>query len=216
MRRVTLSFDNGPHPSVTPAVLDILDRHAVKSSFFVVGKNLDASPAARAAARRAKDAGHLIGNHSYTHSIPLGELPDETACTEIHRTAASLGDLAGQEKLFRPFGGGGRLGTHLLNAAAADLLVAERYTCVTWNAIPRDWNDPDGWPERARAACRDMDWPLMVLHDIEGACLDHLDAFLDWLHDNDIEISQDFPDDCLPIRDGRANATPWLPNNIRR
>ena len=72
MSDLTLTFDNGPEPSVTPLVLDVLARHGVVSTFFVIGcKLLD--PTARACAERAHAEGHWIGNHTWTHSRPLGE-----------------------------------------------------------------------------------------------------------------------------------------------
>ncbi|MEK9752922.1 MAG: polysaccharide deacetylase family protein [Rhodospirillaceae bacterium] len=57
MNKVTLSFDNGPDPAVTPRVLDILSARGIKSSFFVLGRNL-ADPQARPLAVRAKREGH--------------------------------------------------------------------------------------------------------------------------------------------------------------
>ena len=207
MKRVTLSFDNGPDPIVTPAVLDILAEHGVLTTFFVVGEKLRASPAAAAAVERAAEAGHWIGNHTDTHAIPLGLIePPDAARAEIIRCQFSLGTVAHPDKLFRPFGGGGKLGPHLLNAEARALLVRGGYTCVLWNAIPRDWDDPDGWPARAQAQCRETDWALVVLHDIPGACVGRLDEFIDWLKAEDFEIRQDFPVDCIAYRGGQPAA----------
>ena len=214
MKPITLSFDNGPEPAITSAVLDLLDTHDIRTTCFVVGQKLDAGPAARAVAERAHRTGHWIGNHSYTHSTPLGALPADAARDEIERTQDALGALAHPDKLFRPFGGGGKLGPHLLNAEARRTLVDGGYTCVTWNAIPRDWDDPTAWPARAKALCADLEWPLMVLHDMNDACLDGLDGFLTWLKAEGYEIHQDFPDACVPIRNGRADADLLAPNGL--
>jgi hypothetical protein len=46
--------------------------------------------------------------------------------------------------LFRPFGGGGTLDSGLLNRKAVDYLCAGGFTCVLWNCVPRDWEDPMG------------------------------------------------------------------------
>src|SRR3546814_19449473 len=73
---VTLTFDNGPEPEVTPAVLDVLARKEVAATFFVLGHKL-ADPERRALAERAAAEGHWIGNHTYTHETPLGRLPGE-------------------------------------------------------------------------------------------------------------------------------------------
>jgi hypothetical protein len=77
MGRVALSFDNGPHEDITPRVLDVLARHAVKASFFVVGEKLR-KPELRRQAERAHGAGHWIGNHSMTHAFPVGRTGDLT------------------------------------------------------------------------------------------------------------------------------------------
>src|SRR6185295_9075586 len=68
---VTLTFDNGPEPDVTPRVLDILKAHDIRTTFFVIGEKL-ADPARRRLAVRAHDEGHWIGNHTFTHTVPLG------------------------------------------------------------------------------------------------------------------------------------------------
>jgi peptidoglycan/xylan/chitin deacetylase (PgdA/CDA1 family) len=187
-------------------VLDVLARRQVRSTFFVIGKNL-ALPGRRALCERAAAEGHWIGNHTYTHSGPLGLRPgDEIASAEIARTQDLLGRLSSPERLFRPQGGGGKLGPHLLSRAAADLLARGKYTCVLWNAIPRDWDDPDRWLGRAMAQCRAQPWTLMVLHDLPTGAMRHLDCFLATVEDTGGRLRQDFPADCVPMRDGIASA----------
>jgi peptidoglycan/xylan/chitin deacetylase (PgdA/CDA1 family) len=203
---LTLTFDNGPDPDATPHVLDVLARRQVRSTFFVIGKNL-ALPGRRALCERAAAEGHWIGNHTYTHSGPLGLRPgDEIASAEIARTQDLLGKLSSLQRLFRPQGGGGKLGPHLLSRAAADLLARGKYTCVLWNAIPRDWDDPDRWLGRAMAQCRAQPWTLMVLHDLPTGAMRHLDCFLATVEDTGGRLRQDFPADCVPMRDGIASA----------
>ncbi len=110
MKRVTLTFDNGPTPGITEQVLDILSTRRIQTTFFVVGEKL-VRPGGRALADRAHSEGHWIGNHSLTHSVPLGENPDaEYARREIEETQNLIGELAHADKLFRPMGGGGQSG----------------------------------------------------------------------------------------------------------
>jgi peptidoglycan-N-acetylglucosamine deacetylase len=68
---LTLTFDNGPDPAVTPFVLDVLAEHGVSSTFFVIGSKLGERNA-RACAERAHGEGHWIGNHTWSHGVPLG------------------------------------------------------------------------------------------------------------------------------------------------
>jgi peptidoglycan/xylan/chitin deacetylase (PgdA/CDA1 family) len=197
---LTLSFDNGPEPDATPRVLDILARRSIKSSFFVIGEKL---ARARAPAERAHAEGHWIGNHSWSHAMPLGERRDAAAAEEeIGRTQREIGTLSHPHRFFRPFGGGGNLDRRLLDPAAAEFLKNGKFTCVLWNAIPRDWNDPDGWVERVLAQCRAQAWTLMVLHDLPTGAMRHLDGFLDRVLEIGGRLRQDFPPDCMPIVDG--------------
>lgn len=62
--RIYLTFDDGPHPQITEQVLEILARYEAEATFFLLGKNVEAHPAL---ARKILDAGHGLGNHSYSH-----------------------------------------------------------------------------------------------------------------------------------------------------
>lgn len=203
MKRITLSFDNGPTAEVTPGVLDCLAAEGIAATFFVSAKDI-LEESQRVLVRRAKDAGHRIGNHTYSHSVVLGESADpETPAREIGAAQAVLAELAEEDRLYRPYGGGGVIGPTLLSRAAVDYLCDGGYTCVLWNSVPRDWEDPDGWPERALADIARRDWTLVVVHDIATGAMKALPRFLDLLRRADLEIVQDYPPDCVPIRRGR-------------
>lgn len=205
MPSVTLSFDNGPDPEVTPRVFDVLARRGVRTTFFVVGQKL-ADPAARKMTERAHAEGHWIGNHTWTHETPLGRMHDAAASVdEITRTQDAIGDLAHPEKWFRPFGGGGQIGPWLLSAAARDYLCAEGFSVVLWNSVPRDWERHDDWPDVALSDCRANARTLVVLHDHIGPPVRHLDRFIGTLRDEGFDIRQDFPDACVPVRRGKAS-----------
>jgi peptidoglycan/xylan/chitin deacetylase (PgdA/CDA1 family) len=204
MTRVTLSFDNGPDREVTPRVLDLLGARGFRAHFFVLGKHL-AERSGRALVARAFDEGHLIGNHSYSHGMPLGvDAREDAVEAEIAATEALLSGLTPGEKRFRPFGGGGVIGPHLLSARAVDYLVMRAYTCVLWNSVPRDWEDPKGGSERALDDCETRAHTLLVLHDIPGACLDGLARFLDQATARGFEFSLELPPECVPIVGGRV------------
>ncbi len=208
MKRLTLTFDNGPWADgATDDILDLLAARGILASFFVVANRL-ADPVVRAVAGRAKAEGHLIGNHTYAHRTPLGMMEDvDAAIEEVARAEAALGELAGQEKLFRP-PGKGRLGRHLLNQGVADYLARERYTVVTWNNVPRDWEDTTGeWVDRALDTAASQDWSLLVVHDHHLRRLDgSLQRFLDRAEASGVEFVQEFPEDCTPMIKGRASA----------
>jgi peptidoglycan/xylan/chitin deacetylase (PgdA/CDA1 family) len=200
---VTLTFDNGPEPEVTPSVLDTLARESIRSTFFVLGRKI-AEPRRRMLAERAADEGHWIGNHTYSHDTPLGALAGTAVAeAEIGRTQALIGDLSHPDKLFRPFGSGGAIGPHLLSPEALRHLEAGGYSCVLWNVIPRDFDDARTWPERAMELMRPLPWALVVIHDLPGGAMAHLGRFIAMVRAAGGRFRQDFPPDCVPLRAGR-------------
>lgn len=199
---VTLTFDNGPEPAVTPRVLDIIGNAGILATFFVLGSKL-AQPERRGIAKRAFAEGHWIGNHTKTHTVPLGRVTDPaTVISEIVETQSLIDELSHPDRLFRPFGGGGELGPHLLNAAAVEVLKNEKMTCVLWNAIPRDWEDPRGWAEVALSQCLSQPWTVLVLHDLPTGAMGRLKIFIDRVLDHGGRFRQDFPPECVPILRG--------------
>jgi peptidoglycan/xylan/chitin deacetylase (PgdA/CDA1 family) len=203
---LTLSFDNGPDPEITPVVLDVLARRGILTTFFVIGHKLR-DPAARACAERAHAEGHWIGNHTWTHTTPLGTTPGIAAAErEITQTQTTLGALAHPGRLFRPMGGGGNLDRRLLSHDAAALLQRDRYTCVLWNAVPRDWDDPEGWVTTALQQIGSQPWSLMVLHDLPTGAMRHIERFLDLVGARGGTIRQDIPPACTPIVAGKRLA----------
>jgi peptidoglycan/xylan/chitin deacetylase (PgdA/CDA1 family) len=199
---ICLSFDNGPEPEVTPGVLAVLARRRITAMFFLIGEKLR-EPKARALAARARDEGHQIGNHTLTHGAPLGRRSAAEAIDEISETDALIGDLAAPERYFRPNGGGGALGAHLLNGTAARHLMAEQATMVLWNAVPGDFRDADGWPATAHAMLKAARDPVMlVLHDLPNGAMRRLDHFLGEVQDQGWHFRADPPPCCVPLRRG--------------
>lgn len=201
---MTLTFDNGPEPEVTPGVLDTLARRGLRAVFFVVGERLR-DPAARRCAERARAEGHRIGNHTLTHTGPLGLRRDPGhAAREIGACEALLAGLGDADRLFRPVGGGGALGPHLLSGEARAHLAAHGHTVVLWNAVPGDWRDPEGWVGTALAQCAAAPHALVVLHDIASGAMRHLDRFLGTLAERGARFRDDLPECCVPMRRGLA------------
>jgi peptidoglycan/xylan/chitin deacetylase (PgdA/CDA1 family) len=215
--KVTLTFDNGPEPAITPMVLSCLEKHKIRSTFFVLGHKV-AEPDRAAIARRARDEGHLIGNHTFSHRTPLGNLGEAEALAEFDRTEQALEWLDQPERFFRPYGGGGAVGHHLLHPAVVERLEAGRYTCVLWNVVPRDWSQPQGWVERAMAQCRARSWSLVVLHDLPSGAMLQLEELILRLKAEGAEFTQQFPPECVPIVQGRIvmPIEPYVQSGIRR
>jgi peptidoglycan/xylan/chitin deacetylase (PgdA/CDA1 family) len=121
---LTLTFDNGPEPGVTPRVLDVLRERGISTTFFVIGEKLG-DLQRRRLATRAHDEGHWIGNHTFTHpfrsaSNRYGDRREGNRPDGRRRSATS----PTRKRWFRPFGGGGNLDTRLLKPSVVDYLGA--------------------------------------------------------------------------------------------
>lgn len=99
--RVALSFDDGPDPVVTPAVLDVLAQYGARASFFVIGEKLQGQPAL---ARRMLAEGHELGNHSWRHSRWQNFWGAAAQAEEIHRGEQAVTSYTGGDPrpLYRP------------------------------------------------------------------------------------------------------------------
>ena len=97
--QIALTFDDGPDPEWTPAILDILKQENVLGTFFVIGKNGQAHPDLL---RRIVAEGHELGNHTFTHPN-LGEIPGPITDLELNATQRLIESVTGRSTvLFRP------------------------------------------------------------------------------------------------------------------
>lgn len=205
MAIVHLSFDNGPNRVGTPRVLEVLARRGLKATFFALGRCLE-EPEGEALAREVLQAGHLLGNHTFHHEVPLGQLRAEDGVEELARTHAALQRVGGS-RIFRPYGGGGAKGPHLMSAAAADWLGREAYTVVLWDAVPGDFRDPVGFVETAVTQCRGKEEVTMVLHDARAEAMLRLDDLIERLADEGHRLESGWSAEAEIMRDGRPSAS---------
>jgi peptidoglycan-N-acetylglucosamine deacetylase len=129
-----LSFDDGPHPDLTPDILDILDNYGIKASFMAMGYAAQQHPRLMA---EVVDAGHEIGYHTWRHkNLALTDV--DTTRDEIERGAQLVEDIAGVPvHLFRPPRG-------RLSEAAVRLTAKKRHDIVLWSVTrgPVDERSP--------------------------------------------------------------------------
>jgi peptidoglycan-N-acetylglucosamine deacetylase len=129
-RKLALTFDDGPNPAITPKLLDLLDRHKAKATFFLIGKYVRASPAL---VKEIVARGHLLGNHTDTHPNLFFCGPAETheelrRCTEAIQQAARL-----EPRWFRPpFG--------YRSPWLGEIVHHQSMRTVMWSLIPGDWH----------------------------------------------------------------------------
>jgi peptidoglycan/xylan/chitin deacetylase (PgdA/CDA1 family) len=153
--RVALSFDDGPDPDATPAVLDALDAAGVKATFFMVGEQAFVH---RALAHEVSERGHEIALHGYEHR-EHSELSAREARDDLARGLGTIEVATGRRPLlFRPPYGRFSEDSY---AACADLGLEP----VLWSAWGMDW-EPIPAERIAELAVRDLTpGAILVLHD---------------------------------------------------
>jgi peptidoglycan/xylan/chitin deacetylase (PgdA/CDA1 family) len=97
---IALTFDDGPHPEFTLKVLSLLNKYNAKATFFCIGKNIEKYPKI---IDQIINEGHLLGNHSYSHTYNFGFFTVKKAIEDIEKTQKILKNITNKEnKLFRP------------------------------------------------------------------------------------------------------------------
>lgn len=152
---VALTFDDGPAPWTEP-IAEALERHGGRGTFFAIGEAL-ATDEGRRIVRRLLDAGHEVGNHTWTHA-DLQQTDDDAIADEMRRTSALLEHVAGHRVAYwrAPF----FRSDERVRAAVAELAGRE----VWFSAMPGDWDIPA--EETARRVLADLEaGDVVVLHD---------------------------------------------------
>ena len=153
-KSLALTFDDGPNDPHTLRLLDVLDKHSVKATFFLIGRYVKLRPdIVREIARR----GHVVGNHTFTHPR-LIFLSAAEARQEILQCGEAINDAVGaHSNLFRPPWGGRRLGTF-------SLVRQLGLEPIMWNVTGYDWNAPSvEYIGRKTGSARGGD--VILLHD---------------------------------------------------
>lgn len=153
--RVALTFDDGPDPAATPALLDLLEREHIEATFFCIGKNVAAYPQL---ANRIAEGGHLLANHTYRHPWWIGLMFSPGLTREMARTQQAIQQAAGlTPRYMRP--PMGMTNPHYFRA-----LRKTGLTVVGWDV--RSF-DTVGTPQAAvdRIVRRTRDGSIILLHD---------------------------------------------------
>jgi peptidoglycan/xylan/chitin deacetylase (PgdA/CDA1 family) len=150
---VALSFDDGPHPVFTPQVLDILERHDAKATFFLIGERALRHPEIVV---RIKAAGHEVANHYFTNGSILLQ-SDADFLSNLDRTERAIGITDGP-KFFRPPGG-------IAWPRQLRLARAHGYKCVLGSAYPHDPIRPPVWYITWLIRKNLVPGTIVILHD---------------------------------------------------
>ncbi|MHB1184245.1 MAG: polysaccharide deacetylase family protein [Desulfobulbia bacterium] len=185
-KQVSLTFDDGPWPTSTPILLDLLARHNLQATFFVVGRQAEKHPELIAAILAQ---GHTIGNHSLRHDPLLMLRRPKTLQKDIHAAQEILKKLGVTPFVFRP--PAGITNPRLRQVLAQENLLAVNYSC---RALDGGNRNIDNLAEKILKRLRPGD--IIMLHDLppQGKALlpiwqKELDRLFAALHDNGQVVS---------------------------
>jgi peptidoglycan/xylan/chitin deacetylase (PgdA/CDA1 family) len=154
-RRLALTFDDGPNDPHTTNLLEVLDRHGVKATFFMIGRYVRERPEIAAAVARA---GHVIGNHTFTH-------PNLIFCSraqiraQLESCEHALTDVVGEHsRLFRPPFGGRR-------PAVFEVATELGFSVIMWSVTSHDWRSDPATRVEAQVLRQVRGGDLILLHD---------------------------------------------------
>ncbi len=137
-RRIALTFDDGPDPEVTPAILDVLGEHNLRATFFVVGQRVAQNPEIL---RRIVQEGHTLGNHTYSHAN-LADLNARQMRDEMRSTQEAVDRALGYHypmTLMRPPYGAPYLSDRYKLPLFRSVMRQQRAYPVMWTVDSRDW-----------------------------------------------------------------------------
>jgi peptidoglycan/xylan/chitin deacetylase (PgdA/CDA1 family) len=170
---VVLTFDDGPHPKYTRIILDVLDRHCVKATFFTVGRMaLFMSNGVKAAAKR----GHTIATHTWSHPRDLAKLPLEEAKVEIEKGFVATSYVLG-ETIAPFFRYPGLNHSPELN----DYLASRNISVWSVDVVSDDTRaglTPDQLINQAMERVRRMHGGIVLFHDLKAVTAEAMDSFL--------------------------------------
>jgi len=155
---IGLTFDDGPDPLGTPAVLDALALAGATATFFLVGEQVERYPSVAA---EIVGAGHEIALHGYRHLLQLRRSPRALAL-DLDRSLEAVGTATGLEPtLFRPPYG-------VFSAVGLELVRRRRWRPLLWSKWGCDWRASATAASVARLATRDLrSGDVVLLHDAD-------------------------------------------------
>ena len=154
-RKLALTYDDGPNDPHTLRLLEVLAKHDVRATFFLIGRFVQERPDI---VREVVKAGHVIGNHTFTHPNLIFTSADETR-SQITRCLQALEDAVGEpSNLFRPPFGGRR---------PASLRVVRELGLlpVMWNVTGWDWEAPPAAEIERKVVKQVRGGDVILLHD---------------------------------------------------
>ena len=178
LKKISLTFDDGPNPVLTEKLLDILEKHSTPATFFMIGKNIEQYPEI---ARKVSEKGHIIGNHSYYHANKFDMQSSKKMLAEIIKTNELIKSIINKEPtLFRPpFG--------ITNPMLAKAVKNSKMHSIGWSLRSLDtMKTKNGTIKKLKARVKNGD--IILLHDSNKDICKIVDEFIIYTKNIGIEI----------------------------
>jgi peptidoglycan/xylan/chitin deacetylase (PgdA/CDA1 family) len=176
---IALSFDDGPHPEHTPAVLSLLKQYEAPATFFVIGKNI---PDNENLIRKINDGGHIIGNHTWSHSFFIDFKGKNAFREELNSTSDAVHAIIHKRmKFFRP--PYGVTTPHLASASKA-----EDYRIIGWNIRSLDTTSDTEEKISERVISQIKPGAVILFHDTSAKTVAVLKQTLNFAKENGFKI----------------------------
>lgn len=160
---VALTFDDGPHPQLTPQLLDVLRNEGVRATFYVIGRNVETYPEI---ARRIVAEGHEIANHSWSHPT-LTAISAARLAKEITSTTEVIQRVTGRRptNMRPPYGAvNERVRQSMFKDHGLDVIM--------WSVDPLDWRRPGAEVVRQRLVEGAKPGGILLAHDIHPGTIE--------------------------------------------
>jgi peptidoglycan/xylan/chitin deacetylase (PgdA/CDA1 family) len=169
---IAMTFDDGPHATLTPKLLDLLAAHHIKATFFLIGQNVVDHPEI---VQRAIREGHEVGNHSWSHPN-LGKMSDDAVRRELRRTDEAIQNATGKKPtIMRPPYGS-------MTARQKRWIHEEfGYDIILWDVDPLDWKEPGPTTVCNRILKETRPGSIVLSHDIHRGTIEAMPATLEQL-----------------------------------
>jgi len=176
---IALTFDDGPHPTHTPRLLDILKARNVKATFYVVATNAKRYPEIM---RRMIAEGHEVGNHTVTHGNLARMTPDEVR-KELRLAHESIVETTGiaPRSMRPPYGS-------ITRDQKSWIKEEFGYPSVLWSVDPEDWKKPGISVVTSRLVSGARPGGILLVHDIHKPTIDAMPATIDQLIDRGFQF----------------------------
>ena len=164
---IAVTFDDGPHETLTPKLLDLLATRRIKATFFVIGQNVAEYPKV---VERAAREGHEIASHSWSHPN-LGKMSDDGVRRELRRTDDAIRNVIGKRPtLMRPPYGS-------ITARQKRWIHEEfGYQIILWDVDPLDWKRPGPMTVCNRILKETRPGSIVLAHDIHPGTIEAMPA----------------------------------------